>query len=513
MMALRFAIALLLVSLSAQAWAERRVALVIGNSAYRYAVPLSNPKNDAVDMTAKLQALGFEVVAGEDLDLSGMRGTVRDFIGKLDGADMALLFYAGHGVQVNGTNYMAPVDARLSTYNDLDFEAVPMDLVLSAMERTTKVNLVFLDACRDSPFSQNLGRSMGTRSGSVGRGLAKLGTGVGSLIAFATQPGNVALDGEGRNSPFTSALLKNLGTPGQDISRDLINVRRDVLEATDGKQVPWDNSSLTGDVILQPLSGNTAVTAGAKGGDVEVAYWETIKEKTDKRFFEAYLRQYPSGAFAALASLKIDEIEQAATDRGKAPSISIAGVAVAEAHPDLDVTQALADPRALTKATQTELTRVGCLVGQADGKWGPGSRKALQAFAEQRGLKLASLEPTKEVLRAIKNIPERVCAPVKVKAFDGAWALTRRAGNSACDYTEQSTTIFIDGTEISAMVPLAGTITADGAFDIYLSFVDDDGAPRQNHIIGRLQGAKGSGEFSRVGGECAGVVRLDKRTE
>ncbi|MER9254255.1 caspase family protein [Mesorhizobium sp. M0598] len=113
MMALRFAIALLLVSLSAQAWAERRVALVIGNSAYRYAVPLSNPKNDAVDMTAKLQALGFEVVAGEDLDLSGMRGTVRDFIGKLDGADMALLFYAGHGVQVNGTNYMAPVDARL----------------------------------------------------------------------------------------------------------------------------------------------------------------------------------------------------------------------------------------------------------------------------------------------------------------------------------------------------------------------------------------------------------------
>ena len=206
-------------------------------------------------MAAKLEGLGFEVVQGEDLDLSAMRSTVRDFIGKLDGADLALLFYAGHGVQVNGTNYMAPVDARLSTYNDLDFEAMPMDLILSAMERTTKVNLVFLDACRDSPFSQKLASSMGTRSGAVGRGLARLGTGVGSLIAFATQPGNVALDGEGSNSPFTSALLKNLGTPGQDITRDLINVRRDVLEATGGKQVPWDNSSLTGDVILQPLRG------------------------------------------------------------------------------------------------------------------------------------------------------------------------------------------------------------------------------------------------------------------
>lgn len=154
MMALRFAIALLLVSLCSQVWAERRVALVIGNSAYRHVVPLQNPKNDALDMAAKLKGLGFHVVRGEDLDLSAMRTTVRDFIGKLDGADMSLFFFAGHGVQVNGTNYMAPVDARLSTYNDLDFEAMSMDLILSAMERTTKVNLVFLDACRDSPFSQ-----------------------------------------------------------------------------------------------------------------------------------------------------------------------------------------------------------------------------------------------------------------------------------------------------------------------------------------------------------------------
>ena len=180
-----------------QAWAEKRVALVIGNSAYQHAVQLANPKNDSSDMAAKLQSLGFEVVSDKDLDLAGMRRTVRDFLGKLDGADMALFYYAGHGLQVNGNNYMVPVDAQLSGYNDLDFEALPMDLILSAMERSTRVNLIFLDACRDNPFAEKLSRSMGTRSGSVGRGLARLGSGVGSLIAFATQPGNVAMDGQG----------------------------------------------------------------------------------------------------------------------------------------------------------------------------------------------------------------------------------------------------------------------------------------------------------------------------
>src|SRR5438552_718989 len=302
---------LLLAACSGHAVAEKRVALVTGNSAYQHAVALANPKNDSSDMNAKLESLGFEVVSGQDLDLAGMRRTVRAFLEKLDGADMALFFYAGHGLQVNGNNYMVPVDAQLSSYNDLDFEALPMDLVLSAMERSTKVNLIFLDACRDNPFAEKLSRSMGTRSGSVSRGLARLGSGVGSLIAFATQPGNVAMDGAGRNSPFTTALVAHLGTPGQDITRDLIDVRRDVLAATEGKQVPWENSSLTGEVVLKPLvtepKAVSAPTPQSKSPDnaVELAYWATIKDSTDKSFFEAYLQQFPGGAFAPLARLKI----------------------------------------------------------------------------------------------------------------------------------------------------------------------------------------------------------------
>ncbi len=318
-----FALICLLVVLAVPAHAEKRVALVIGNSAYEHVPALANPKNDAADMADKLEALGFEVVRGSDLTLSDMRKTAREFTNKLEGADLSLFFYAGHGLQVNGNNYMAPVDARLGSYDDLDYEVLPMDLIVGAMERKTKVNLIFLDACRDNPLAENLARSMGTRSGAVGRGLAKLGSGIGTLIAFATQPGNVALDGAGRNSPFTTALLKHLGTPGQDVTRDLIHVRRAVLEATQGKQVPWDNSSLTGEVILKeapkeeakPLPEAKAPEAASEK-QLELAYWNAIKDGGSVAYFEAYLQQYPNGTFAGLARLRVGELK-AAEERAK----------------------------------------------------------------------------------------------------------------------------------------------------------------------------------------------------
>ena len=311
---------LLFLAVPAAAFSEKRVALVIGNSAYQHVPRLANPKNDAADMAAKLEGLGFEVIHGEDLSLSAMRDTARKFISKLSDANLSLFFYAGHGLQVNGSNYMAPIDAKLASFNDLDFETMPMDLIVTAMERNTLVNLVFLDACRDNPLAENLARSMGSRSGAVGRGLAKLGTGVGSLIAFATQPGNVALDGDGRNSPFTTALLKHLGTPGQDITRELVLVRRDVLEATGGKQVPWDNSSLTTEIILNPqiLSDQTEVPEASAtvqsnseiAGMAEVTFWNSIKDSSDTAYFIAYLKQFPSGQFAEIARLKIGDIEK-----------------------------------------------------------------------------------------------------------------------------------------------------------------------------------------------------------
>jgi uncharacterized caspase-like protein len=309
------------------AHAERRVALVIGNSAYEHVPALANPKNDAADMAKKLEDLGFDVVFGENLTLADMRKITRDYVNRLEGADLSLFFYAGHGLQVNGSNYIAPVDAQLASYNDLDFETFPMDLVLSAMERNTKVNLVFLDACRDNPLAENLARSMGTRSSAVGRGLAKLGSGVGSLIAFATQPGNVALDGDGRNSPFTTALLKHLGTPGQSVTDDLIQVRKEVLDATEGKQVPWDNSSLTGPVVLkdkpkeEPKVEPAPEVKAPQQADnaVELAYWDSVKDSDDPRLIETYLRKYPEGAFADLAKVKIEVLKSKSAEKPATP--------------------------------------------------------------------------------------------------------------------------------------------------------------------------------------------------
>ena len=195
-------------------------------------------------MAAALKGLKFEVVEGLDLDKRTMEITIRKFAQALKNADVALFFYAGHGLQVNGQNYLVPIDARLEDATGLDFEMIRLDLVHRAMERETRANLIFLDACRDNPLSRNLARAMGTRSGEIGHGLAPVESGVGTLISFSTQPGNVALDGEGRNSPFASALAKRIRTEGEDLSSILIGVRNDVMEATRNRQIPWEHSAL-----------------------------------------------------------------------------------------------------------------------------------------------------------------------------------------------------------------------------------------------------------------------------
>jgi hypothetical protein len=235
--------------LAAPAAAQKRVALIVGNAAYVNASALANPVNDAGDIAAALTGVGFQVVLGTDLSKPAFDTKVREFARALDKADVALFFYAGHGLQVTGRNYLLPVDAKLQIERDLDFEAVSLDFILKQMEleREGKTNVVFLDACRDNPLGRNLARSMGTRSASVGQGLAQVQTGVGTFIAFSTQPGNVALDGEGRNSPFTAALAKRIAEPGRNLTSVMIDVRKDVLSTTGGRQVPWDHSALTGD--------------------------------------------------------------------------------------------------------------------------------------------------------------------------------------------------------------------------------------------------------------------------
>ena len=230
----------------------RRVALVIGNGAYRHATPLPNPGNDAADIAQALRELGFDVIEGHDLDWAGIRAKVKEFDRKLDNATLALFFYAGHGVQVDGRNYLVPVDAKLERAGTLDQDAFDLLSVLRPMEAEKRINLVFLDACRDNPFTRSLARSLGaSRSSAVGTGLAPIQKASGTLITYATEPDRVAADGEGRNSPFTAALLKHIRKPGIEIEQMMKLVRMDVLAATRQKQLPRTDSGLPVEVFLR----------------------------------------------------------------------------------------------------------------------------------------------------------------------------------------------------------------------------------------------------------------------
>ena len=223
--------------------AAGRVALVIGNSAYEHMTPLRNPSNDAGDMSRALADLGFEVIEGLDLDKRGFATKLREFARAARRADVSLFFYAGHGLQVDGDNYLVPIDARLKEEVDLRLEAFELAAFMGQMRSRT--NLVFLDACRDNPLADGLKRSMGvSRSAAIQRGLGRVTDASGTLIAYATQPGNVADDGDGRNSPFTGALLAHIATPGLSVNDLLATVTDVVMTATHDDQQPWTHSSL-----------------------------------------------------------------------------------------------------------------------------------------------------------------------------------------------------------------------------------------------------------------------------
>jgi uncharacterized caspase-like protein len=280
--------------------AAKKVALVIGNGAYVHANPLPNPTNDAQDMSRALQALGFTVLGGKDLDFASMGQRIGEFEEAARGADVTLFFYAGHGLQVNGRNYLVPVNAKLDKETSLQFEAIDAESVMRAMTGPGKTAIALLDACRDNPLSRSLARSLNkTRSGAVAQGLAVPAiSGGGMLIGFATAPDNVAADGVGRNSPFTTALLKHMNTPGLEIQQLMTRVKQDVYVSTKETQEPWHNSSLRSEVYLVPQSGagpGPAVTT------VEQE-WEAVKNSTSLVVLDAFIAEHrQSPVYVALA--------------------------------------------------------------------------------------------------------------------------------------------------------------------------------------------------------------------
>ncbi len=231
-----------------EASAAHRVALVIGNGAYKNVPALENPPNDASDIAKALTGAGFDVILRDDASRTDMADAVRDFTQRIQGADVALFYFAGHGMQMDGENFLLPIDARIELPADVRFATINLSDVQQEMAGAGRANIIVLDACRNNPFAKKLS---GSGRGIGDRGLGRVeANGVGSLIVFSTQPNNVALDGSGRNSPFAAALARHIATPNVEIRRMLSDVRADVLAATDQKQVPWDSSSLVGDVYL-----------------------------------------------------------------------------------------------------------------------------------------------------------------------------------------------------------------------------------------------------------------------
>ncbi|MEM9939430.1 MAG: caspase domain-containing protein [Pseudomonadota bacterium] len=311
-------------TMAANAAEERRIALVIGNGAYQNVPALPNPGNDAADMAEALTLAGFEVIEGRDLTHQDMMQTIREFVELLDGATTGFFFYAGHGLQVDGRNYMLPVDTVLRSEQALQFEAVDMNLVLAQMEREPRVNVIVLDACRDNPFAASLQRSLS------GGGLAPMETeSVGTLIVYSTQPGATAADGTGRNSPFTSAFLQHANTPGLELQQMMRRVRASVLEETNSTQVPWDHSSLTGDVFLTPppegVDTDLEAIKGLELSDsqIQLQLWNDAKGSQSEDVLQAFLDQYPEGPFAGAAEARLRGLEKEAKLSGDAVADSI----------------------------------------------------------------------------------------------------------------------------------------------------------------------------------------------
>jgi hypothetical protein len=305
----------LLVSSNA-ALADKRVAFVVGNGAYKNVPALPNPAVDARSMAKLLRNVGFDVVEGSNLSRDKMTEKLLDFGKKAEGADVALFFYAGHGIAVNGSNYLLPVDADLKSEMDVKLgAAINIDLTLEQTMGDAKVKLVFLDACRDNPFAAKIRSAKATRSVNVQTGLAEMKSGQGTLLAFATGPGQTALDGEaGTNSPFTRALLANIAQPGVEIQQAMTKVRAQVNEETARNQLPWGHTNLTGSVYLNPAQAAGAseapsVVAAGPVSEVELEFWRSIKDSNKPEELNAYLTNYPNGTFKALALARIAALQ------------------------------------------------------------------------------------------------------------------------------------------------------------------------------------------------------------
>ena len=290
------------------AHAEKRVALVIGNSAYKSVPRLTNPVNDATLVGGMFKKAGFDDVDVRlDLNAADMRRSLREFAGRTRDAQVAVIYYAGHGIELDGTNYLIPTDAALETDGDVLDETVALDRALFAVEPAKQLRLVILDACRDNPFAKTMKRTVASRA--IGRGLAKVeATSPNTMIAFAAKAGSTASDGDSKNSPFAAALVERLPMPGLDLRKAFGFVRDDVLKNTGYKQEPYVYGSLGGDDV--PLVTAKPVATGPQASpDSEIRRdYELALQLGTREGWTAFLNRFPNGFYTDLAKGQLNKI-------------------------------------------------------------------------------------------------------------------------------------------------------------------------------------------------------------
>ena len=375
--------------------ADRRVAFVVGNGTYRNVTPLPNPPIDATSMAGLLRNAGFDVVEGINLTRDKMTERLLEFGKKTQGADVAVFFYAGHGITVDGINYLLPVDADVKSAIDIKLgNAINVDLTLDQTMNAAKVKLVLLDACRDNPFAARIKAAASTRSVSVQAGLAEMKSGEGTLIAFAAGPGQTALDGEaGTSSPFTRALLAHITQPAVEIQQAMTQVRGQVYEETKRAQLPWGYTNLIGAVYLNPVAapaGAAAVAVNPPGStasaasEVELEFWRSIKDSNRAGELSAYLTSYPNGQFKSIALARIASLENGpgTTTRNLSKPVDPVMIFTEEA------TQETEDQIGLNKARRKDVQRRLTGLGfdtKANGKFDETTRAVITRWQGARG--------------------------------------------------------------------------------------------------------------------------------
>lgn len=423
-----------LAALCAQAFAEKRVALVIGNSAYETVAKLPNPARDADAMADLFKSAGFETVSlVKDVGNLEFKRAIRRFEEISRDADVAVVFYAGHGIEIGGVNYMIPVDARLASDLDAVDEAITLDRLMETVDSSRKLGLVILDACRDNPFVASMKRQRHA-SRAITAGLGKVEpTVAGTLVAYAARAGSTAEDGVGEHSPFTRALLNHLTEPGLDVRLAFGRVRDDVMKTTNKRQEPFVYGSLGGATVAivgqqQAIAAQKTTPSNTQAGDSTAEArrdYEYFERVGTKEAWDAFLRLHSTGPYADLARMQRGRLAAAEVTKQRQSSepadkpATVIASATPSAKPEAaaPATAAGPAPGEVTRMLQTELKRVGCYSGAVNGEWNSASRRALEQFNKSASTKLDGKVASLSSVEAVREKQARVCPLTCAKGF------------------------------------------------------------------------------------------------